>query len=95
VKLIGSAPRVGVAMRTSLPGMGIIDGHGNRLGACGGTASADAWSVQCCGHDVICHFAILEKYRRFWLDLDQQMLFGVACARVAPLERAVEWAARQ
>jgi len=31
---------------------------------------------QCCGHDVICHFAILEKYRRFWLDLDQQVLFG-------------------
>src|SRR3989449_2794321 len=31
---------------------------------------------QCCGHDVICHFAILEKYRRFWLDLDQQVVFG-------------------
>jgi putative transposase len=31
---------------------------------------------QCCGHDVVCHFAILEKYRRFWLDLDQQVLFG-------------------
>ena len=31
---------------------------------------------QCCGHDVICHFAILEKYRRFWLDMDQQVLFG-------------------
>src|SRR3989440_10950700 len=31
---------------------------------------------QCCGHDVICHYTILEKYRRFWLDLDQQVLFG-------------------
>jgi putative transposase len=31
---------------------------------------------QRCGHDVICHFAIMEKFRRFWLDLDQQVLFG-------------------
>ena len=29
---------------------------------------------QCCGHDVICSFAILEKYQRFWLDLDQRVL---------------------
>ncbi len=31
---------------------------------------------QCCGHDVICHYTILEKYGRFWLDLAQQVLFG-------------------
>jgi putative transposase len=31
---------------------------------------------QGCGHDVICSFAILEKYSRFWLDLDQRVLFG-------------------
>ena len=31
---------------------------------------------QSCGHDVICSFAILEKYQRFWLDLDQDVLFG-------------------
>jgi hypothetical protein len=31
---------------------------------------------QRCGHDVICSYTILEKYRRFWLDLDQQVLFG-------------------
>lgn len=31
---------------------------------------------QCCGHDVICSFAILDKYERFWYDLDQQVLFG-------------------
>src|SRR5437867_8012432 len=31
---------------------------------------------QCCGHDVVCHYTILEKYRRFWLDLAQQVLFG-------------------
>ena len=29
-----------------------------------------------CGHDVVCHFAILEKCQRFWLDLDQDVLFG-------------------
>jgi hypothetical protein len=31
---------------------------------------------QCCGHDVVCSFTILEKYQRFWLDLDQDVLFG-------------------
>src|SRR5436309_14841656 len=31
---------------------------------------------QCCGHDVMCTYTILEKYRRFWLDLDQHVLFG-------------------
>jgi hypothetical protein len=29
---------------------------------------------QQCGHDVICSFTILEKFRRFWLDLDQEVL---------------------
>jgi hypothetical protein len=27
-----------------------------------------------CQHDVICSFTILEKFRRFWLDLDQDVL---------------------
>ncbi len=31
---------------------------------------------QQCGHDVICHFTILEKYERFWLDLDQDVVLG-------------------
>jgi putative transposase len=31
---------------------------------------------QQCQHDVICSFTILEKYRRFWLDLDQEVLFS-------------------
>jgi hypothetical protein len=31
---------------------------------------------QRCGHDVICTYTILEKYRRFWLDVDQQVLIG-------------------
>jgi len=31
---------------------------------------------QQCQHDVICSFSILEKYQRFWLDLDQDVLFS-------------------
>jgi Transposase, Mutator family len=31
---------------------------------------------QQCHHDVICRFSILEKYSRFWLDLDQDALFS-------------------
>ncbi|MFL5665101.1 MAG: transposase [Ktedonobacteraceae bacterium] len=29
-----------------------------------------------CQHDVICAFTILEKFQRFWLDLDQDVLFS-------------------
>ena len=31
---------------------------------------------QHCQHDVLCSFSILEKYQRFWLDLDQDVLFS-------------------
>ena len=31
---------------------------------------------QQCQHDVLCSFSILEKYQRFWLDLDQDVLFS-------------------
>lgn len=31
---------------------------------------------QHCGHDVICAFRILEKYQRFWIDLEQDALFS-------------------
>jgi hypothetical protein len=31
---------------------------------------------QCCGHDVVCSFAILDKYQRFWMDMNQHLLFG-------------------
>jgi len=31
---------------------------------------------QNCYHDVICTFSLLEKYKRFWLDLDQDVLFS-------------------
>jgi hypothetical protein len=30
---------------------------------------------QQCQHDVVTQFAILEKYKRFWMDLDQDVLF--------------------
>jgi len=31
---------------------------------------------QQCQHDVLCSFSMLEKYQRFWLDLDQDVLFS-------------------
>lgn len=31
---------------------------------------------QDCGHDVVCHFAVFEKYERYWFDLDQDVLLG-------------------
>ena len=47
---------------------------------------------QCCGHDVVCHFAILEKYQRFWLDVDQRVLFGSGlCQSLRHLSQ--EWSA--
>lgn len=47
---------------------------------------------QCCGHDVICRYTILEKYQRFWLDLDQQALFGTGlCQSLRSLSQ--QWSA--
>jgi putative transposase len=39
--------------------------------------------IECqkCQHDVVSHFAILEKYHRFWMDLDQDVLFGSGCCQ--------------
>jgi hypothetical protein len=36
---------------------------------------------QCCQHDVVAHFAILEKYRRFWLDAEHRAIFGSGLCR--------------
>jgi putative transposase len=36
---------------------------------------------QCCGHDVVCDYALLEKYHRFWLDLDQDVLWSTSCCQ--------------
>src|SRR6266853_5570116 len=47
---------------------------------------------QCCGHDVVCTYTILEKYQRFWLDLDQRVLFGSGlCQSLRHLSQ--EWSA--
>lgn len=39
--------------------------------------------IECqkCQHDVVSHFAILEKYDRFWMDLDQDVLFSNGCCQ--------------
>src|SRR6266852_2495663 len=47
---------------------------------------------QRCGHDVVCTYSILEKYRRFWLDVDQRVLFGSGlCQSLRHLSK--EWSA--
>jgi hypothetical protein len=47
---------------------------------------------QRCGHDVVCSYTILEKYRRFWLDVDQRVLFGSGfCQSLRQLSQ--EWSA--
>src|SRR5438876_6699876 len=33
-------------------------------------------TCQCCHHDVICLFSILEKFQRFWVDLQQDAFFS-------------------
>src|SRR5260370_17441982 len=34
---------------------------------------------QHCKHDVVCDYAILEKYKRFWMDLSQDALWSSGC----------------
>ena len=47
---------------------------------------------QRCGHDVVCTYTILEKYQRFWLDVDQRVLFGSGlCQSLRHLSQ--EWSA--
>lgn len=36
---------------------------------------------QCCKHDVICDYAILDKNKRFWLDLNQDVLWSSGCGQ--------------
>jgi hypothetical protein len=36
---------------------------------------------QCCKHDVICDYAILEKYKKFWIDLAQDALWSSGCSQ--------------
>jgi len=36
---------------------------------------------QYCKHDVICEYTILEKYKRFWMDLSQEALWSSGCSQ--------------
>jgi hypothetical protein len=36
---------------------------------------------QWCKHDVVCEYAILEKYKRFWMDLAQDALWSSGCGQ--------------
>jgi Transposase, Mutator family len=58
----------------------IRDGHSRRgLSTSWGYLSdlrVPMLECQKCQHDVITQFAFLEKYKRFWMDLDQDVLFG-------------------
>jgi hypothetical protein len=47
---------------------------------------------QCCHHDVICEYALLEKDQRFWLDLDQDVLWSTSCGQ-SVREVAERWSA--
>ena len=47
---------------------------------------------QQCQHDVVAHFAILDKYQRFWLDASQRAIFGSGlCQSLRQLSQ--QWAA--
>jgi putative transposase len=47
---------------------------------------------QCCEHDVVAQFAILEKYQRFWLDAPHRAIFGSGLSR-SLRQPSQEWAA--
>jgi putative transposase len=47
---------------------------------------------QCCEHDVVAQFAILEKYQRFWLDAPHRAIFGSGLSR-SLRQLSQEWAA--
>jgi hypothetical protein len=48
---------------------------------------------QRCEHDVVAHFAILEKYQRFWLDAPQRAIFGSGLSR-SLRQLSQQWAAK-
>jgi hypothetical protein len=47
---------------------------------------------QCCEHDVVAQFAILEKYQRFWLDAPHRAIFGSGLSR-SLRQLSQDWAA--
>src|SRR5512135_3738822 len=56
------------------------DGHDRRSLQTGWGSSENLrvpmLECQQCGHDVLCHFTVLEKYEHFWVDLDQDVVLG-------------------
>src|SRR5437763_7287238 len=73
--------RDGHYRRTLATGWGLLEGLQVPMLEC-----------QCCGHDVVCHFAILEKYQHFWMDVDQRVLIGLGlCQSLRHLSQ--EWSA--
>ncbi len=72
--------RDGHYRRTLATGWGLLEGLQVPMLEC-----------QRCGHDVVCSFAILDKYERFWYDLDQQVLYGSGlCQSLRELPPTVE-----
>jgi putative transposase len=47
---------------------------------------------KCCEHDVICEYSILEKNKRFWMDLGQDVLWSTSCCQ-SVREIAERWSA--
>jgi hypothetical protein len=74
--LIGSAGRVAVVMPTNSPVMGIT--VGTRETGWGELEDLQVPMLECqeCLHDVVVYWTIVEKFKRFWLDLDQDVPFG-------------------
>ncbi len=73
--------RDGHYRRTLATGWGLLEG-----------VQVPMLECQCCGHDVVCRFAILDKYQRFWMDVDQRLLFGSGlCQSLRHLSQ--EWSA--
>jgi len=73
--------RDGHYRRTLATGWGLLEGLQVPMLEC-----------QCCGHDVVCSFAIVEKHQRLWLDVDQRVLFGSGlCHSLRQLRQA--WSA--
>ncbi len=72
------------------------DGHYRRQLETGGghldTLRVPMLECQCCEHDVVTQFAILEKYQRFWLDAPHRAIFGSGLSR-SLRQLSQEWAA--
>lgn len=56
--------RDGHDRRSLVTGWGLVEGLPVPMVEC-----------QCCGHDVVSRYAVLEKYQRLWVDVDQRVLF--------------------